>query len=177
MIVQRRGGTVALKALREAIRQVQVGTDKTAAELAIARLDREYAYAYGQLSLFPTPSGAGLLLMRGFVFVVLLLVGSILTFKISGSLEPKLGGIVGILLWFVVLGGSAWIAFFIVTGPQVSVDPRRSAIEFQLIQIKNEIDRNRAIVQEGTHQRRCPTCRNSVGLLAKHCTTCGTALV
>jgi hypothetical protein len=37
MIVQRRGGTVALKAVTDAIEKVQVGTDKTAAELAISR--------------------------------------------------------------------------------------------------------------------------------------------
>jgi hypothetical protein len=41
LIVQRRGGTVALKAVTEAIKQVQIGTDKTAAELAIARHEKE----------------------------------------------------------------------------------------------------------------------------------------
>jgi len=41
LIVQRRGGTVALKAVTEAIRKVQIGTDKTAAELAIPRLEIE----------------------------------------------------------------------------------------------------------------------------------------
>ena len=39
--MQRRGGTVALKALTEAINKVQIGTDKTAAELAISRLEKE----------------------------------------------------------------------------------------------------------------------------------------
>jgi hypothetical protein len=41
MIVQRRGGTVALKLVQEAIKKVQVGTDKTAAELAIARYEND----------------------------------------------------------------------------------------------------------------------------------------
>jgi DNA-directed RNA polymerase subunit RPC12/RpoP len=41
MLVQRRGGTVALKAVTEAIQKVQVGTDKTAAELALVRLNEE----------------------------------------------------------------------------------------------------------------------------------------
>jgi DNA-directed RNA polymerase subunit RPC12/RpoP len=41
MIVQRRGGTVALKAVTEAIKKVAVGTDKMAAELALARLNQE----------------------------------------------------------------------------------------------------------------------------------------
>lgn len=41
MLVQRRGGTVALKAIEDGIRQVQKGTDRTAAELALVRLERE----------------------------------------------------------------------------------------------------------------------------------------
>jgi hypothetical protein len=41
MIVQRRGGTIALKLVQEAIKKVQVGTDKTAAELALVRLNDE----------------------------------------------------------------------------------------------------------------------------------------
>ena len=41
MIVQRQGGTVALKTVTEAIKQVQIGTDKTAAELAIVRYEKE----------------------------------------------------------------------------------------------------------------------------------------
>ncbi|MGO9093852.1 MAG: hypothetical protein ACLQGV_01390 [Bryobacteraceae bacterium] len=41
LIVQRRGGTVALKAVTEAIQRVQIGTDKTAAELAIVRYESE----------------------------------------------------------------------------------------------------------------------------------------
>jgi DNA-directed RNA polymerase subunit RPC12/RpoP len=41
LIVQRRGGTVALRAVMEAVRKVRVGTDKTAAGLAIARYESE----------------------------------------------------------------------------------------------------------------------------------------
>lgn len=41
MIVQRRGGTISLKGVAEAIKKVQVGTDKTAAELALVRLNEE----------------------------------------------------------------------------------------------------------------------------------------
>jgi ribosomal protein S27AE len=40
-IVERRGGTVALKPLTDAIRLVQTGTDKTAAELALKRMGEE----------------------------------------------------------------------------------------------------------------------------------------
>lgn len=41
MLVERRGGTVSLKAVEQAIQKVQIGTDKTAAELALARLNEE----------------------------------------------------------------------------------------------------------------------------------------
>ncbi len=41
MVVQRQGGTVALKAITEAIQQLRTGAEKTAAELALVRLQRE----------------------------------------------------------------------------------------------------------------------------------------
>lgn len=41
LAVERRGGTVSLKAISEAIQKVQAGTDKTAAELAIVRYENE----------------------------------------------------------------------------------------------------------------------------------------
>jgi ribosomal protein S27AE len=41
LVTQRRGGTVALKSLTDAIVKVQIGTDKTAAELALRRLQDE----------------------------------------------------------------------------------------------------------------------------------------
>lgn len=43
VIAERRGGAVMLKSVAEAIRKVQVGTDKTAAELSIVRLTQELA--------------------------------------------------------------------------------------------------------------------------------------
>lgn len=48
MIIRRRGGTVSLTAVTEAIRQVQVGTDKTAAELALARHENEIKELFAQ---------------------------------------------------------------------------------------------------------------------------------
>ena len=41
LVVQRRGGTVALRTVAEAIKQVQSGTDKTAAESALVRLRQD----------------------------------------------------------------------------------------------------------------------------------------
>jgi predicted RNA-binding Zn-ribbon protein involved in translation (DUF1610 family) len=41
LVVQRRGGAVALRLVAQAIKQVQIGTDKTAAELALVRLRQD----------------------------------------------------------------------------------------------------------------------------------------
>ncbi|MEO6741201.1 MAG: hypothetical protein ABIP20_13185 [Chthoniobacteraceae bacterium] len=48
-IVQRRGGTVSLKLISDAISRVQTGTDRTAAELALVRLQQELAVINAQL--------------------------------------------------------------------------------------------------------------------------------
>jgi hypothetical protein len=47
-IVERRGGTVALRLVVDAVARVQVGTDRTAAELALVRLEKELASANAQ---------------------------------------------------------------------------------------------------------------------------------
>lgn len=47
-IVERRGGTIALRRVVDAVARVQVGTDKTAAELALVRLEKEIASIYAQ---------------------------------------------------------------------------------------------------------------------------------
>jgi|GEM_PF-5113869 len=63
MLVQRRGGTVSLHKVTEAIRGVQKGTDKTAAELAIARLNKELQdlkIAQKKLDAQATQSGCGI---------------------------------------------------------------------------------------------------------------------
>lgn len=49
-IVLRRGGTVSLKLIAESISRVQVGTDRTAAELALVRLKHELAATDAKLS-------------------------------------------------------------------------------------------------------------------------------
>ena len=44
-IVERRGGTIALRQVVDSVARVQIGTDKTAAELALVRLDKELGIA------------------------------------------------------------------------------------------------------------------------------------
>ena len=81
LMVDRRGGTVGLKRVEAAIRQLQVGTDRTAAELAVGRLSKELEqliHAEGVMMAEPVPvpppiypSEEGMTLM---IFAVLLLI-------------------------------------------------------------------------------------------------------
>jgi len=44
LIVERKGGTVSLKSVTDAIGKVQIGTDKTAAELALKSAKRNMTF-------------------------------------------------------------------------------------------------------------------------------------
>jgi hypothetical protein len=52
LMVERKGGTVALKKIEPAIQRVQVGTDKTAAEHALVRLEKELRELEGRYGAF-----------------------------------------------------------------------------------------------------------------------------
>ncbi len=91
MLVQRRGGTVALKDVTEAIKQVQAGTDKTAAELAIIRYQKELSDLQSSLDDRSANARTGYLTIVGVVLGLIGLVnlgeGSI----IPGSIFAILG--------------------------------------------------------------------------------------
>jgi DNA-directed RNA polymerase subunit RPC12/RpoP len=139
MLVQRRGGTVILKAVTEAIHRVQIGTDKTAAELAIVRLSNEreklkaeYARLEARHSSSSGKTGCGLAL------VVLLAVSMI-------ALVPEKPG-VGISV-LVLLSGLT-----VLIGKQVAKNKKRSVqmlaeTKSKFDQTTQEIDRNKKIVQ------------------------------
>ncbi len=80
-LVKRSGGMVSLSPVVDALNRVGVGVDKTAAELAIVRLQKEiYALQVARVKLFqssPRPTRSGIfavLLVVGCGFVVLSLV-------------------------------------------------------------------------------------------------------
>ena len=78
LIAQRRGGTVALRAVTEAIKQVQIGTDKTAAELALLRHEKELDELVkrrnkaqsNESANYATGCGCGAMLLLGGVLVL-----------------------------------------------------------------------------------------------------------
>lgn len=69
-VVVRRGGTVSLKPVVEAIERVQQGTDKVAAEMALKRLQEELKAAEGEyVTLLPIPSIDWPSLITGILFL------------------------------------------------------------------------------------------------------------
>ena len=90
--VERKGGTVSLLKVEEAIRAVQRGTDRTAAELAIPRLSKELAELDAEMKAALTAaekrriaaeSGRRILSLTS--FFVLLLVGPLLIATVRNS--------------------------------------------------------------------------------------------
>ncbi len=85
LLVQRRGATVSLKPVQEAIRRVQVGTDRTAAELAIARYEKELLQLQKEQAAVQSAAGDGL---SGFLIGVALLGLLIVLIAASGGRSP-----------------------------------------------------------------------------------------
>jgi hypothetical protein len=113
LLVERRGGTVALRAVERAIERVQIGTDKTAAELALSRLKGELAAKERDVNRIkneiagPGCTQAGCLGLT--LIVVATLVGASLGESIYGHDSPghtlmtfafmALGALCGWLVW------------------------------------------------------------------------------
>ena len=81
MLVQRRGGTVSLKAITAALSNIQVGTDRTADELSLVRLENELAglkkQQLAEIQSFDSKlMWPPLLIMFGGLFAGVLLAGS-----------------------------------------------------------------------------------------------------
>jgi hypothetical protein len=129
MIVQRRGGTVALKAVTEAIKQVQIGTDKTAAELALARLESEMKDLKITEAALREQSGGTLWMIFGAIFASL---------GIAAAFEIVVLGVILILLGC-VLGFAGW-------GLMTSKEAKLPKLERRIAALSEKIDEKKQIV-------------------------------
>jgi DNA-directed RNA polymerase subunit RPC12/RpoP len=102
LFVQRRGGTVALKAVTDAIKKVQIGTDKTAAELALARLGHESIALSEELKKLADAKSADAegRTKAGFLSVIFAGMGALLLFMgfLGGGFFASLGFAFGLAL-------------------------------------------------------------------------------
>jgi hypothetical protein len=159
-VVERKGGTVALKPITDAIARVQVGTDKTAAELALNRLPQELnaiisqrrereAYWQKEIASYKETATYNLILVLIAACVCIIPIFT----AISVTIFPVGGALVGF-----VIGLIASVMLFIFVYRRVSVS-RDAAIQratrdqnhdfagldLQMSDIKQRIEQNRNI--------------------------------
>jgi DNA-directed RNA polymerase subunit RPC12/RpoP len=140
-IVERRGGTISLKLLTNAVEKVQVGTDKTAAELALQRLDRELnlltqerlkldAQDSSTAGLIPTALAFGLVL--GFVtwaaFAIGVFISTVITLDIV------------VTLLFIII--------YILLKSGRDLPAERHALDSKIEAVRKQIEENKAIVSQ-----------------------------
>jgi hypothetical protein len=143
MIVHRRGGTVALKAVTEAIERVRVGTDKTAAELAIARCEKELqavktAIAGMDAEGSANTVGAGCAVLMGvFGFFVVA----------STTSGDATGAVLIILFLGLLVAGFSW-AFRVHTRKQDVQNAKLTELRNREAELAKELEANTAILRK-----------------------------
>jgi len=140
-IVQRRGGTISLKLLTESISKVQIGTDKTAAELAIKRLSREISAVqenYAQINFAKYAE----LNRNKQLFLVLAIAGPILLGGIATSLSPVLG----VILAIVCIGSAGYFGYKRNEDIKVKYEPELEELDRQYKLLNKKIAQQRTIV-------------------------------
>jgi hypothetical protein len=102
LIIQRSGGAITVAPIVEGLKEVKVGVDKTASELAIKRLEGEIAYLFAQRANVATHSSCVILIgVIGFFF----LFSSILAFLFGLSD----GGVASLLVALLVLAPTVYL--------------------------------------------------------------------
>ena len=141
-MIERSGGTISLRLLTNSISKVQIGTDKTAAELAIRRLKEEMVDVKSQYSvtmlnrnkeidsnirIFLIPGGIVLLL----IFVALLSISGILAFFVTITIAAGI-----IFLWYKIDQG-----ILLLHKPRIErIKQQQKSLQMKLVEQKNIVD-------------------------------------
>lgn len=128
-VVERVGGTLALKQVGAAIARVQAGTDRTAAELAIVRLEKEWQLEQQRLAAVESAAGYGYLPW----FAAALFVVALASFRDDVFLALVLVGCGGIALY-------GW------NQSRTNALRRGSEIRQRMSELQAELNRNRSVV-------------------------------
>jgi ribosomal protein S27AE/type IV secretory pathway TrbD component len=152
-VVERSGGTVALRRVADAIQAVQRGTDKTAAELAVPRLQRELAEARKEraeaLKAAEEKRARQLGGRRGLTFLVglvIFFVGLILVTWLSSS--ESIGSAIFLITWAWMISLVA-IPTFVFFKVKLPPDERATALapfDATIARIEQRIQENKAIL-------------------------------
>jgi len=139
MIVQRRGGTVALKTVMDAIQKVQLSSDRTASELALVRLDKDLANARAAyVDLEEKMSGKGS--TRGCLVMILVIFGLLVLPRVSDS--P-----VFFVASLMVLGAGAVFVFKIDSANKYVWGKKAAKVSARMYDIEAEMEKHRRVVE------------------------------
>lgn len=153
-MVVRQGGTVSLKLVTDAISRVQVGTDKTAAELALKRLEGEIRNAEDACRRLSEKHAGEIqvyhifgIIAAAMVFFTGLLIG-------VASMTSAANTASGIAVLTIFTGGAAVIAILILfygnkylqTKVKSPMEAKQLEYDMKLYDLKKERDRNLYIV-------------------------------
>lgn len=130
-VVIRRGGVVSLKPVVEQLEQVKVGTDRTASELALVRLEKEITQLAGQLNALQSSEGQWALF-----FVLCLVAGAILLPR--GTFE--------VFRWILIVLGIIFLAVW--RSGENKRSAKRREIETLLEAKRQEYVRHQEIVEK-----------------------------
>lgn len=140
-VVKRTGGTVSLSPVVDALRKVEVGVDKTAAELAIVRLQKEIddiqAQKQTQLANNPRPG----VNTTPFVFIIIGACG--LVIGLTSSVTYLIGGgiIMGLIGFALFPSSSSDMEQW-----EKTIGVRRDSLNEQLYKKGAELQRHRNVV-------------------------------
>lgn len=150
-VVERSGGVISTRKLETAINAVQRGTDRTAAELAMPRLDRELAQAMVERAKLIEQSKKRIATARSsrlYVAIIAFFCAAILGLMVLMALSPKsvvLSTILS-LAWFVGIFAAPILVFVKFKMPQDNADVVVHSIDDRIEAIEQRIAANRRIL-------------------------------
>ena len=147
-IVKRAGGAVWLKKIETAVRDVQKGTDRTAAELALVRLERELEAARESREKLIREAQAkrnlaqARRLMQCLIpFAAVFLIGPLIILLLDESFSG-----LSIFVWLAACVGVPALAFQSIKVLPIDIQPALAEIDGRIAQIQERMEMNRSIL-------------------------------
>ncbi len=165
-VVERFGGTVILKPIADAVAKVQIGTDRTAAELALVRLKTELGECERKLadplsSLPAAQSNTGIakrsLSTRQIVaYVIFILALLFLSLLIFGLTQPSVNGGIA-TLYMVITGVVLWASGAVAFSNRSEnlskrLEEHKKTLSAERARLLRELERNRSLVDHSGHR-------------------------
>lgn len=150
-VVERSGGVISTRKLETAINAVQRGTDRTAAELAMPRLNNELREAMAERAALVQLASKRVEVARSsrrWVTVIAFLCASIGGLALLGLVDAK-GTVTSVLmplLWWVGIVAAPVIAFKSVKMPAANTRAESSQLDAKIARIEAHIEANRRIL-------------------------------